>query len=637
MGQAQSGDGTRHVTTEQLSRELVSCPRGLTGLGCLQDTNIRWQARKFSKRCFTPIELYSFHDVFRSLADNEGSIVYLKENTLAQFLEIPDIIGASSILFHMVSYLGAFPFGQDAPVVLGFEQMIMVVVIMTERYQRVLKKGNKDRTRLFFRSLAIYDRHEAESHNHAKHEDKDSHTDGNQADATVLRSHAAGFAIDDAANDDEDEDDDDDDELALAALEDLDAIEVFKHGDAPIGHSTIPSDNLRKLIMLLLLIAPLDAQEGLAMYVDRVTGDNLEGLRRTADSILSSFVNVESSPGVKLHHFNSVIPISLPFLFNGLNPLFEHFLFSKNIDFTKRKDNTAATHQQAMIPHETDQPLLSDEGEIMDLNVLSQLSFFIRGSSLFRRLRLLYSGGDAGFSMGSFETRVFNWRAPTILLVSGNRISEPPNGGQERAFVETLPPKRFRNSSNSSHVVYGVYCSQPWRQTYKECVGDADTLLFQLEPIHEVFHASSINTDYVSFTKPPTSHAGIGIGSPHPKAKATAGLSSHVSLGAVSLMIDASFEFGVFTHNYTSGGGAFHNSISRRYDWQDRFEIESLEVWGCGGDEEAEQQRQRWAWEEREAEARRKVNLGTGDIEADRALLEMAGLIGGNRSGGSMR
>lgn len=61
-----------------------------------------------------------------------------------------------------------------------------------------------------------------------------------------------------------------------------------------------------------------------------------------------------------------------------------------------------------------------------------------------------------------------------------------------------------------------------------------------------------------------------------------------------------------------------------------------MEVWGCGGDKEQEEQRQRWEWEEREAEARRKVNLGTGDIEADRALLEMAGLIGGNRSGGSM-
>lgn len=31
------------------------------------------------------------------------------------------------MLFQMVSYLGAFPFGQDAPVVLGFEQMIMVI------------------------------------------------------------------------------------------------------------------------------------------------------------------------------------------------------------------------------------------------------------------------------------------------------------------------------------------------------------------------------------------------------------------------------------------------------------------------------------------------------------------------------
>ena len=40
-----------------------------------------------------------------------------------------------------------------------------------------------------------------------------------------IRSHVAGFAIDEPANDDEEEDDD---ELALAALESLDAIEVFK-------------------------------------------------------------------------------------------------------------------------------------------------------------------------------------------------------------------------------------------------------------------------------------------------------------------------------------------------------------------------------------------------------------------------
>lgn len=506
---------------------------------------------------------------------------------------------------------------------------------MTQRYERVLKKGSRDRTKLLFRSLAVYDRQQ--SHNETKsavNSPAKSHIDITQSDNKSVSIHAPGFAVDEAANDD---DDDDDDELALAALEALDAIEVFKHGDAPISQASIPSDNLRKLIMLLLFIAPLDAQESLSKYSARLVGEKLEGLRRTAENILAAFVNdVETVPGAKFHQFHTVIPNSLPFIFNGFNPLFEHFLFSKDIDFTKRKSSTSSQAPEIQ-PVEPEPPLLKEEGEILDLSILSQLSFFLPGSSLFRRLRLLYSGGDAGFSMGSFESKVFNWRAPTILLVSGSRISDPPSNGQEKAFTETLPPKRFPDSSKSSHVVFGIYMTQPWRQTHKNCIGDADTLLFQLEPVHEVFRASSINNDYISFTKPPTSHAGIGMGCPHPKPKPTAGLPPHAALGTVSLLLDNSFEFGVFTHNYTAGGGAFHTSTSRRHDWQDRFEIESLEVWGCGGDEEAESQKQRWAWEEREAEARRRVNLGTGDIEADRALLEMAGIIDGDRSGGSMR
>ncbi|QSZ30933.1 hypothetical protein DSL72_000492 [Monilinia vaccinii-corymbosi] len=612
MGQSQSGTSIKHVTTEQLSHEL---------------------AQKFAKRCFTPLELYSFQDVFRSLADHQDGVAYFKEDTIARFLEIPDILGASPIIFQMVSYLGAFPFGKDAPVVLGFEQMIMVVVIMTERYLRVLKKGNRDRTKLLFRSLAVYDRRESRTGIENERIKTETAPPLSERES-VVKSHATGFAIDAAANDDEEEEDDDDD-LALTALESLDAIEVFRHGDPPIAQATIPSDNLKKLIMLLLLVAPLGIQESLTHHTERLASEQLESLRKTADNILAAFVNVEKLPGVKIHQFNTVIPISLPFIFNGFNPLFEHFLFSKNIDFTKRK--YPSEPPPASLPNtDIDQPLLPQIGEILDLNVLSQLSFFLPGESLFRRLRLLYSGGDAGFSMGSFETRVFNWRAPTILLVAGNRIGDSPTGGQERNFADTLPPKRFPNSSKSSRVVFGMYLSQPWRQTHTECFGDTDTLLFQLEPVHEVFHASIINRDYVAFSKPPSAHPCLSFGCPHPKAKKTAGLSSHVNLGAVSLYLDSSFEFGVFTHNYTSGGGAFHNSETRRNDFQDRFEIESLEVWGCGGDAEAQKQKEMWAWEEREAEARRKINLGSGDIEADRALLEMAGLIGGNRSGGSM-
>jgi hypothetical protein len=260
---------------------------------------------------------------------------------------------------------------------------------------------------------------------------------------------------------------------------------------------------------------------------------------------------------------------------------------------------------------------------------------------------LLYSGGDDGFSMGSFESKVFNWRAPTILLVRGERLREEAghrSGGPESSFIASLPPRRFPSGSTgeSETLTYGIYISEPWRHTHRECFGGEDAILFQLGPVHDVFRASSLNRDYVTFAKPSpsTRHAGISFGCPPPRPTQAYRRSSTVSLGAVSLMLDDSFEFGCFTHDYGShgggGGGAFRNSVARKFDFQDRFEVQSLEVWGCGGDEEAKLQAERWAWEAREAEARRKINLGTGDIAADRALLEMAGLVGANRSGGSM-
>lgn len=331
-------------------------------------------------------------------------------------------------------------------------------------------------------------------------------------------------------------------------------------------------------------------------------------------------------------------------MFDGLNPLFEHFLFSKNIDLSKRRRQSSfstplsspvkpssTVPQVSEIPPE---PLLPHEGEILDLNVLSQLAFFLKGSNLFRRLRPLYMGGDAGFSMGSIEQKVFNWRAPSILLVSGVRLPSEPDGARERAFADTLPPRRFPNgasgNSTSGRVVFGAYLDVPWKHTYKEAIGGSDALLFQLEPIHEVFRASTINTEYATFSR-----HGISFGSPPPLTRPVSGFSQHPTLGAVSLLLDSSLEYGVFNHD-SNGGGSFHPSQTRKSDWQDRFEIESLEVWGCGGDEEADKQRAAWAFEDREAAARKTLRMGK-DVESDRALLEMAGLIGNhNASGGSM-
>lgn len=588
---------------------------------------IFWQAYRFKEKCFTSIEYYSLKDVFKNLADQQGDIRYLKEDTIARFLEIPDILGASPVIFHMVSYLGAFPFLHEAPVVLELAQLIMVVVIMTERYKRVLAKST-DRTKLLFKSLAVYDRKVTEA-------ERTPQSTVSENAAAKPNAQFKGFAVDQPGLDDENEgDEEEEDDLVLTAFELLDINEAARRGDVSTIHEAIiPTDNLRKIIMLLLLIAPLDPQESLSQYSSRVAGHELELLRATAECVLASFVNVETSPGIGYTRFKTVIPVLFPNLFAGFNGLFEHFLFSKDLDFSKHKIETPG---DALHISKTAQPLLPTPGEILNEHTLSQLSLFLPGSSLFRRVRLLYSGNDAGFSMGSLESKIFNWRAPTILLVSGSRLADIPDGGQEASFAASLPTKRFPHGSKSERVTFGVYIREPWKHTHKECFGDSETVLFQLEPIHDVFAASTVNTDYVTFTKPPGNRPCLSFGCPHPKPTQSHRKGGMHALGAVSLLFDESFEFGVFNHDYKSRGGAFHTSIVRKFDFQDRFRIDNLEVWGCGGDDEAKAQAERWAWEEREAEARRKINLGTGDIEADRALLEMAGLVGGNRSGGSM-
>jgi hypothetical protein len=600
-------------------------------------------AVRFSQKCFTPLELTHFKDIFRSLADEQDGIHYWKEETLCRFLVIPDALGPGPVIYQMATYLGAFPFPSLAPCILTIEALLVAVVIMTERYVKVLKKGKSDRNKLLFRSLAVFDSRMSSVTEKLDNMGLDGHTEKDSVKADDVedtsRSHVARFTVDEPRNDDLFEDDDD---LELAALESMDVTEVFKHDQwshRKTYHGQIPIDNFRRLLLLLLVIAPLESQDNLSKFAEDLNETRLASLRRVADSILWSFTPEESA-GISYDTFNTIIPTSLPFLFDAFNPLFEHFLFSKNIDLSRRKGSTASNssaYATALLhPEQPLEPLLQQEGEILDTAVLNQLSFFLKGNNVFRRLRLLYSGGDAGFSIGSFEHKVLNWKAPSILLVSGTRLPAAPEDSRQRSFSDTLPPKRFPNStggnSKSGRVVFGAYLNVPWKQTHKEAIGDSETLLFQLEPIHEVFHASIVNRDYITLTK-----SGIAFGNPSARLRPVSGLSSHVQLGPVSLMLNDSLEYGVLTHD-SAAGGSFHPSRVRRHDWQDRFEIESLEVWGCGGDEEAARQRAAWEFEEREAAARKNLKLGK-DIEADRALLAMAGLLASENhgtSGGSM-
>ncbi len=214
-------------------------------------------ALRFARKCFTQLEITHFKDIFRSLADEQDGIRYWKEDSLCRFLVLPDSLCSGPLVYQMSTYLGAFPFLSLAPSILTFEALLKVVVIMTERYGKVLNRGKSDRNKLLFRSLAVFDRRMSMVDGRPWQEscppsnEAEAETGKVAAAAEKLSTLLPGFSIDEPANDDEEEEDED--ELALAALESLDAIEVFKHDrqpDTKIHHAQIPFDNFQSKFAL---------------------------------------------------------------------------------------------------------------------------------------------------------------------------------------------------------------------------------------------------------------------------------------------------------------------------------------------------------------------------------------------------
>ncbi len=540
--------------------------------------------------------------------------------------------------------------------------MLKVATIMTERYGKVLKRGKRDRVRLLFRSMAVFDRTNALSPTSEKPtmeqlvaEQKPDDIIQEEAAIKEVRPGMAGFAIDEPANDDLDEEEDDD-ELALAALDSLDAIEVFKEDqkvarEKKIHFAQIPVENFKRFLILLLVLAPLRPQENMAKYGEGLSKAKLKELENEADCMISAFDPDEATGGIRYSAFTRAVSSSFPFLFDPLNALFEHFLFSKNIDLSKVRGSSTSTPPPPISPKIN--PILSDSSDqsyILTSGLVSHLSTFLVTKSistspvnLFHtgtRFHPVYSTIAQGTSLTSFSRHVTSWQSATLLLVTGT-----PN-----------PPTS--NSSNSSRpITVGAFLPSPWSKSSSASSNDSSSpqpLLFLLSPRHALcphnpYNHSSTSTSHFS-TK-----TGIALGCIIPPASRTSAASQLPILGPVSLRIDADISTAVFQHDAGEGTGAFlpdpglekaqaepnpgKGTVGRKVE----FDIDTLEVWGITnpeageeGEDEVARQKKRLEWEEAEAARRAGVNFG-GDKDGARALLEMAGLVGDRgRSGGSV-
>lgn len=620
-----------YVSAEQLSHEL---------------------ALRFATKCYSHLEIAHFKDNFKSLAEHQDDVEYWKEDTLTRFLALPESLRAGPVIFQMCSYLGAFPFPTLAPCILTREAMIKVITIMTGRYRKILKRGNRDKAKLIFRSLAVFDRRSSTLESPQKPNMKDL-VDEQKPDAMLEEEAIAkdaqppvgGFAVDQPANDDEDEDDDD---LALAALDSLDAIEVFKQDqiqkiDRKMNHAMIPTENFKRLLMLLLLFGGIRPQSNLSEYGDSLDDTKIKALQDAAGAIISAFDPDPVHAGIRYGNFVKVLSTTMPDLFEPLNNLFEHFMFSKNIDLSKHK--TDIPSQAVAIPKMSPitPPGDTSGSRLLNDTILSQLSVSVHltppsssPTNIFTstaRFHQIFSTSSQGTSLSSMSRQLMSWTSSTLILISGTTTTN--NGITTPTLLGAYLPIPWKDSSSTHQAPAGPPSSTP------------PAALFTLLPRHAVFPSNPHNThipqSYFS------TRTGLAVGCtvpPQPRA----GNPIPPVLGPASVTIDTDLSVAIFQHDLDAGQGAFvpdpmlsEAQAREPSKWPAKVDVDVdvVEVWGVsfvGGDDgetEIEKQRKRLEWEEAEAARRRGVNFG-GDKDGARHLLEMAGIVGQNRSGGSV-
>ncbi|AAS52939.2 AER258Cp [Eremothecium gossypii ATCC 10895] len=272
--------------------------------------------------------------------------------------------------------------------------------------------------------------------------------------------------------------------------------------------------------------------------------------------------------------------------------------------------------------------------------LLTQLSTLYPRINLFTSMQRLFVAGDAGFSMSVFQAKVFKWMAPTILFVSGTRIQDDEivctKNKRYKAFLQDYPALKDAEQQlalcdrKKRNLIYAIFVRDPWKITNKDLFGDMDTTIIQLAPRQKIFKAQEAPNIYFNAVG-----GGIGFGSSQPSVKPAG---KRYFPGNVSFTVDPSMEFAVF-RNVGDGGMFSHGSAvpapaEQPLSYEHRLMIKDLEVWGYGGEEELQKQIQRWQWEEAEATKRKYIKTNGGN--EDRALLEMAGIVGHYQSGGSV-
>lgn len=391
---------------------------------------------------------------------------------------------------------------------------------------------------------------------------------------------------------------------------------------------SISSDRLLPFFQWMLSIWYLSPHDNSIVNATEIRR-NMEDYKQICLNILRTMkYNNNNNNNITHKQFVNVLSMYLPNFWKPISIIFKHLLYKTN----ELQDSSSSR-------------ITFKETKLMTKGLLSLLTLMIpQNHFLISNIQKLYVGRECGFSMRSFQSKVFKWLAPTILLISGTRIIDDIEYARQKnprysKFLEEYKVLKDDEQSietslmKKRKVVFAVIIKEPWKITNKGYFGGEGTTIYQLSPWIDRYRVTKPNVVYFN-----TIGGGIGIGNEQPIIKST--YKRYVP-GNVSLTLDNSLEFGVFRH--IGYGGIINPGSLNHIDEGDsnctntfeiKFSIKEVEVWGCGGEKELAEQIKLLEWEEAEAKRRQQINLKS--LGEDRALLEMAGLVGQHQSGGSM-
>lgn len=529
---------------------------------------------------FTVVELIAFKSKINS---KELSAAILDEE-LTRWLHLPyENLALRETFYNFIRVLSNFPLMKDSfENVTGTGLLKAIALINHDRCKRYVGSKNYDQLKLFFIALSLKKTIKEESGTPSSTSSEELHNMDN-------------------------------------AIKNYNSIDVEE--------LTIPAESLLQVLAFLLLLSKYCSTNNCQFPPKAVFeewGLYKNAAMRFLRSMDSDIASHPESHYITYQQFTKTIKTIIPNIFQPLERLVEHMLYQ----------------ECDLVPHLEESVCNLTHSKSLTQVLLTQLATAIPKEMEFSKLQKLYVGRESGFSMRSLQAKVFKWMAPTILLVIGKPILNDneycTKNPRYRKFLQEYPKLKDDDQNLSdlhlqkNKAIFAVYIAEPWKITNKEYFGGPGTTIVQLSPRQDIFKASK--NDVVYFN---TIGGGIGIGNKQPKIKTA---TKSYAPGNVSLTLDNTLEFATFRH-IGYGGALSPGLLLTKNHMEDRsFEIrllvQEVEVWGCGGERELEEQHKKWEWEEAEAKRRQQINLRS--MGEDRALLEMAGIIGQAQSGGSM-